>query len=93
MGIPYAKRDPCDDDLRDSFERTLLTMINPVQGVEALIDGGIGFWAEHKKLWNKRDWFSVDTKSKEKLLAETIDRYVMRQKVMLHLMVRKTFAQ
>ncbi len=58
--------------------------------VGALADTGLGFWTEHNKLWNEEQWLSVTLN--ETLLAVTLDGYIMRQKVMLHLSVQNNLS-
>ncbi len=71
-----------------AFEQAIQQCVSAAAEVGAVVDTGLGFWTEHNKMWNEEQWFSVT--SNEKLLANVLDGYIMRQKVMLHLSVRHT---
>ena len=55
------------------------------------MDSGLGFWTEHRKLWCEDEWFSITSRDNEKVLSRILDRYIMRQKIMLDLTVHKEF--
>ena len=48
-GIPHVKTDPCDEGQLRDFEETTLQCLN-TGGYDALVDSGVGFWTEHRKL-------------------------------------------
>ncbi len=60
-------------------------------GSDALVHSGVGFWTEHKKLWSDDQWIRVTSMANEKSLSQVLDRYIMRQKVMLYLTVHRNF--
>jgi hypothetical protein len=51
----------------------------------------LGFWTEHRKLWCEEEWFSITSRDNEKVLSRVLDRYIMRQKIMLDLTINKDF--
>ena len=85
-GISHIKPHTCSETLLLSFEQAMLQCVCAAAEVGALADTGLGFWTEHNKMWNDEEWFSVMLN--EQLLAITLDGYIMRQKVMLHLSVQ-----
>jgi hypothetical protein len=53
-----------------------------------LVDRGDGFGIEHTTFWNRDRW--CDVSADEEGLSQVIDRYTMRQKVMLQLQIGRT---
>ncbi len=47
-----------------------------------LVDKGQGFWVDNTSFW-KDTWFNVSLDEQE--LAQVLDRYIMRQSIMLNL--------
>ncbi len=64
-GIPHIKEDPCDDDQLQEFEEAVLQCLS-TGGSDALVDSGVGFGTEHKKLWGEDQWFCVTSQANEK---------------------------
>ena len=91
-GIPHIREDPCEQTQLRKFEEAVLSCVSS-GGSEALVDSGLGFWTEHRKLWGEGDWFAITSRDNEKVLACVLDRYIMRQKTMLSLTIHKDFQQ
>ena len=90
-GIPHIKENPCDETQLRDFEESVLNCLSS-GGSDALVDNGLGFWTEHRKLWGEGEWFAITSPNKEQALSRVLDRYIMRQKTMLSLTVHKDFA-
>ncbi len=54
---------------------------------------GAGFWEEHRRMWDENMWLEITSNENSELLAKMLDRYIMRQKVLLHLEVDQSFAE
>ncbi len=89
-GIPHTRTDPCEQDQLQEFEKFISTCVGGGQS-GALVDSGLGFWTEHRKLWCEEEGFSITSPDNEKILACVLDRYIMRQKLMLCMTVNKDF--
>ena len=64
--------------LRD-FEDGVMSCMT-LGGANALVDGGLGFWTEHNKLWDEGEWFRISSQTNEVALSRVLDRSIMRQK-------------
>ncbi len=51
------------------------------------MDGGLGFWTEHRNLWCADQQVTITSRGNEKALSGVLDRYIMGQKIMLNLTV------
>ncbi len=38
-------------------------------GSDDMVDSGVGFWTEHKKLWSDDQWFRVTSMANENSLS------------------------
>jgi hypothetical protein len=88
-GISYFKMDSTRYDALNDFEKSVSRCVSGGVEQSVLVDKGTGFWSEHKLIWSTEQWFCVEN---EKSLAQIIDRYILRQKVMLSLRVRKVLS-
>ena len=86
-GIAHIAEDSGSEEQVAAFLRSTQQCVNAASDAGALVDLGTGFWTQHIKLWSDGVWFSV--REKEDVLAQIIDSFIMRQKVLLHLAVNK----
>ncbi len=86
-GIAHIAEDSGSEEQVAAFLRSTQQCVNAASDAGALVDLGTGFWTQHIKMWSDGGWFSV--REKEDVLAQIIDSFILRQKVLLHLAVNK----
>ena len=90
--VPRARTDTCDPGQLSKFEQVVSVFKCAGSGQNALVDMGTGFWEEIRRMWDENRWFEITTSENSELLAKMLDRYIMRQKVLLRLEVDQSFA-
>ncbi len=69
-----------------SWERAMSKFVEIGESCGIMVDRGNGFWLEHQEFWDEEKyWFRITQNSVR--IAKLVDRYILRQKVLLKLKI------